>query len=65
MDPVRRALTLALAAGATVARSVYRGSDVPKPGDERVRLNLCLIGGAAPSDGQPVEIVVESFVFTP
>ena len=51
--------------GATVATYVYRGSDVPKPGDERVRLNLWLFGGAAPSDGQPVEIVVESFAYTP
>jgi hypothetical protein len=51
--------------GATVATYVYRGSDVPKPGDERVRLNLWLFGGAAPSDGQPVEIVIESFAFAP
>jgi hypothetical protein len=51
--------------GATVATYVYRGADVPKPGDERVRLNLWLFGGAAPQDGQPVEIVVESFAFTP
>lgn len=49
----------------TVARLVYRGSDVPKPGDERVRPNLWLFGGAAPSHGQPVEIVVESFTFAP
>lgn len=48
-----------------VASSVYRGSDVPKPGDERVRLNLWLFNGAAPMDGQPVEVVVESFAFTP
>lgn len=51
--------------GATVATYVYRGSDVPKPGDERVRLNLWLYGGSAPSDGQPVEIVVEAFAFAP
>ena len=51
--------------GATVATYVYRGSDVPKPGDERVRLNLWLYGGSAPSDGQPVEIVVEAFTFAP
>ena len=51
--------------GETVATYVYRGTDVPKPGDERVRLNLWLFGGAAPSDGQPVEIVIESFAFAP
>ena len=51
--------------GATVASGVYSGTDVPRPGDERVRLNLWLFGGAAPSNGQPVEVVVESFAFTP
>ncbi len=51
--------------GATVAAYVYRGADAPKPGDERVRLNLWLFGGAPPSDGAPVEVVVESFTFTP
>ena len=44
---------------------MYTGSDVPPSGDERVRLNLWLFQGAAPTDGQPVEIVVESFAFTP
>ena len=56
MQPLRRA---------TVATYVYRGSDVPKPGDERVRLNLWLYGGSAPPDGQPVEIVVEALTFAP
>jgi hypothetical protein len=51
--------------GAVVATSTYRGTDVPKPGDERVRLNLWLFGGAAPSNGQPVEVVIESFAFAP
>jgi hypothetical protein len=50
---------------ATVATYVYRGADVPKPGDERVRLNLWLFGGNAPTNSQSVEIVVESFLFTP
>lgn len=54
-----------LETGAVVASYVYRGTDVPKPGDERVRLNLWLFQGAAPADGLPVEIVVESFTFTP
>jgi hypothetical protein len=62
MRSFRRPVALALAA---VATHVYRGSDVPKPGHERVRLNLWLFGGAVPSDGQPVEIVVESFAFAP
>ena len=51
--------------GATVATYVYRGTDVPKPGDERPRLNLWLFNGASPTNGQQVEIVVESFTFAP
>lgn len=43
----------------------YAGSDVPPSGDERVRLNLWLFNGAAPLDGQPVEVIIESFTFTP
>lgn len=57
--PARRAT------GEIVATYLYRGTDVPKPGDERVRLNLWLYGGAPPMNGQPVEIVVESFTFAP
>jgi hypothetical protein len=41
----------------------YSGSDVPTSRDERVRLNLWLFQGRAPSDGQPVEVVVKSFSF--
>ncbi|MAE70916.1 MAG: hypothetical protein CME06_10665 [Gemmatimonadetes bacterium] len=37
--------------------------DVPVPGGEFLHLNLWLLGGAPPSDGQPVEVVVESFRF--
>jgi hypothetical protein len=51
--------------GAVIASYVYAGADVPSPRDERVRLNLWLFGGSAPLDGRPVEVVVESFVFTP
>jgi hypothetical protein len=39
----------------------YDGPDVPAPGGENVRMNLWLFRGAAPTDGQPVEIVFESF----
>lgn len=48
-----------------VATHLYRGTDVPKPGDECVRRNLWLFSGTAPMNGQPVEIVVESFAFAP
>ena len=50
---------------ALVATYVYRGTRVPKPGDERACPNLWRYGGAAPSDVQPVEIVVESFACAP
>jgi hypothetical protein len=43
----------------------YVGSDVPPSRDERVRLNLWLFGGAAPTNGQEVEVVVTRFTFTP
>jgi hypothetical protein len=51
--------------GATVFSCTYTGADVPKPGDERVHINLWLFGGAAPTNAQPVEVVVESFAFAP
>jgi hypothetical protein len=51
--------------GATVASYTYSGAGVPVPGDERVRLNLWLYGGAAPTNGQAVDVTVESFTFTP
>ncbi|MGK2849594.1 MAG: glycoside hydrolase family 16 protein [Candidatus Limnocylindrales bacterium] len=53
------------AAGTIVAAFTYTGSDVPPSGDERVRLNLWLFNGASPTDGQPVEVVIRSFTFTP
>ena len=51
--------------GAVVASYTYTGSDVPKPGDERVRLNLWLNGGSAPLNGLPAEVAAESFAFAP
>jgi hypothetical protein len=37
----------------------------PSVGDERVHLNLWLDAGNAPSDGQPVEVIIRNFSFTP
>jgi hypothetical protein len=51
--------------GSLISSYTYTGADVPKPGDERVRLNLWLFNGAAPTNGLPTEVVVESFAFTP
>ncbi len=43
----------------------YNGSDVPLTGDERVHLNLWLVGGAAPTNGAPTEVVLSSFAYVP
>lgn len=56
---------LSSAASGPIAAYTYAGTDVPPAGDERVRLNLWLFGGTGPTDGQPVEIVIKSFTFTP
>lgn len=46
-----------------VAAWTYSGPDLPEPGKEKVRLNLWLFRGAAPSDGNEVEVVVKSFSY--
>ncbi len=38
---------------------------IPRAGGENVRINLWLLDGRPPSNGQPVEVVVERFVFQP
>lgn len=48
-----------------LAAWTYAGPDVPLPGDEQPRINLWLFRGAAPADGQPVEVIVRDFVFEP
>jgi hypothetical protein len=40
-------------------------SGVPEPGPERVHINAWLDAGRPPTNGQPVELVVRSFTFTP
>ncbi|MCP4409900.1 MAG: tandem-95 repeat protein [Gammaproteobacteria bacterium] len=44
---------------------VYTGSDIPVADDSNGRINLWLVNGVPPSDGQEVEIVVEAFTHTP
>ena len=51
--------------GAPISAYSYAASDVPRTGDERVRLNLWLFGGRPPTNGQPVEVILSSFSFTP
>ncbi|MEX0324413.1 MAG: glycoside hydrolase family 16 protein [Puniceicoccaceae bacterium] len=43
----------------------YMGNDIPVPGDEQVRMNLWLVNGLPPTDGQEVEIVISRFAFIP
>ncbi|MBP9501382.1 MAG: hypothetical protein KBF17_04395 [Candidatus Promineofilum sp.] len=52
-------------AGSIIHAHAFTASDVPKEGNGNARINLWLNKGAPPSDGQNVEIIVESFGFTP
>ena len=51
-------------AGTLLHRWSYAGSDVPIPGGETPRMNLWLYRGSAPTDGQPVEVILERFTHT-
>jgi hypothetical protein len=45
--------------GDVIHEWTYTGSDIPDAGDRlRIHMNLWLVGGAAPSDGQEVEVVI-------
>lgn len=61
---VRGEYTAAPQLSNTLAAWTYTQA-VPEPGDENVRLNLWLNGGNAPADGQEIEVVISSFVFSP
>ena len=54
----------ATAAGATIASWKYTGRDVPRAGNERTRINLWLNGGAPPTDGAEVEVVLSNFSYS-
>jgi hypothetical protein len=43
----------------------YTGPDIPPAGDENARINLWLLNGMPPSDGQEVEVIIKSFEFIP
>jgi len=51
--------------GDQIAAYTYAGADVPVPGGENPRINFWLFRGAAPMNGQPTEVVFDSFRFTP
>ena len=43
----------------------YAGSDVPVPGQERLRINFWLLDGLPPLSGQPTDITIRRFQFLP
>lgn len=51
------------AGAATVSTWSYSGTDVPTPGDEKTHMNLWLMNGSAPNNGQAVEVVLSNFRF--
>lgn len=51
--------------GDQIASYTYAGADVPVPGGENPRINLWLFRGRAPADRAEVEVVIDSFSFSP
>ena len=51
--------------GSAVEDWTYTGRDLPPPGASHAHINLWLLRGQPPSDGQPVEMVIQSFQFEP
>jgi hypothetical protein len=49
--------------GNQIASWVYNGPDLAQAGQGNVRIDLWQIDGQPPSDGQPVEVVIDSFSF--
>jgi hypothetical protein len=54
----------AAAAAQVVARHTFVGN-IPTPGGEHIHMNVWLDKGEAPTNGQPVDIVVTGFTFIP
>lgn len=44
---------------------LYDGDDIPPEGEGNARINLWLLNGNPPSDGQEVEVIIEAFEFVP
>ncbi len=43
----------------------YSGGDIPPAGAGNARINLWLLNGNPPSDGQEIEVIIAAFTFTP
>lgn len=52
-------------AGDELQSWIYTGASIPTPGNSRIRLNLWLDEGVAPSNLQPVEVIVASVEYLP
>jgi hypothetical protein len=50
--------------GSAIASHTF-GSDVPEAGDAHVHINVWLDAGRPPTDGQPVEFIIQNFSFVP
>lgn len=48
-----------------IADDIANGIIIPEPGRENFRFNLWLFDSSAPANGQPVEVVINDFQFTP
>ncbi|MEI7640387.1 MAG: hypothetical protein WCJ46_02615 [bacterium] len=44
---------------------LFRGPNVPPPGNEKCDLNFWLLDGKAPNDGVNVEVTIDKFEYTP
>jgi hypothetical protein len=44
---------------------IYKGKNIPKPGNENPRINLWLFKEKPPSDNKEIEIVIKKFEFIP
>jgi len=51
--------------GGEIETWVYTGPDIPPAGAGNARINLWLLNGDPPSDGQGVEVIIEAFEFAP
>ena len=48
-----------------IRRWTYTGRNIPRPGLERVHINLWLLNGRAPTNGQDTEMIIRSFSYQP
>jgi len=62
--PESAAFSSRLPHGKILAEHIF-GRNIPHPGKERALINFWLYQGKAPGDGKPLEVIVESFTFTP